>query len=91
MNLQKKITHEIGGLFGLGSTNFSADINFEKNQFYNNEMIKLSVTCDNSKCRKDIDTFKMKLYRHYFVKADGKKTDVWPFGTEKGHAFSTTP
>ena len=86
-NLQQSMTHEIGGLLGLGATKFSAEVLFEKNEFYSNDKLRLRVTCDNSECRKAVKEFKIKLFRSYNITADGNQA-VFPCKTKKEGATS---
>jgi hypothetical protein len=87
MNLQQKMTHNIGGLFGLGASQFTAEVLFEKNEFYNNDKPRLRVTCDNSQCRKALKEFKIKLFRTYSIMADGNQA-VFPCNTKNEGASS---
>jgi len=70
-NLSEKMTHNIGGLLGLGATKFSAEVVFEKNEFTSDEKLKLRIHCDNTDCKKDVKELKMKLERSYRIEADG--------------------
>jgi sporulation-control protein spo0M len=49
------------GFIGAGSCSFVCK--FEKDVLYPNEVIKLSVNIDNSKCSKKIEKYKIKLIR----------------------------
>jgi hypothetical protein len=53
-NLKKKMSHNIGGLFGLGASQFTAEVLFDNNEFFANDKARLRVTCDNSQCRKAV-------------------------------------
>jgi hypothetical protein len=48
------------GLLGSKST---TEVFVQQNQFYPGEQIKVTVKCDNSKCKTAIRNFKFKLFR----------------------------
>lgn len=48
------------GILGSKST---TEVYFTQNQFYLGEQLKVTIKCDNSKCRTAIRSFKFKLYR----------------------------
>jgi sporulation-control protein spo0M len=61
------MTHDIGGLFGLGATKFSAEVVFPKNEFTSAEKLMLRVHVDNTECKKDVKEIKIKLERFYNI------------------------
>lgn len=70
-DLMQHMEHKIGGLFGMGSTMFYADVSFEKNEFYSNDKMRLRIVCDNSNCKKKVKEFKIKLFRKYILRTNG--------------------
>ena len=62
-NLSKTITAKVGGVAGLGSSQASAVISLEKLHFAPGENIKVKFDMDNSKCKKPVKSFKIKLNR----------------------------
>ena len=65
-------------MFGLAADEMSADISLVKDQFEPNEEIKINFHIDNSKCGKDVKSYKVKLHREIVVfKERGKKTTMF--------------
>ena len=62
-NLSKTITAKVGGVAGLGASQARATISLEKLCFAPGEEIKVKFDMDNSKCKKPIKSFKVKLAR----------------------------
>ena len=61
--LSKSVTVQVGGVAGLGSTPSTARITIEKLRFAPGETIKVNFNVDNTKCKKAIKSFKIKLLR----------------------------
>ena len=62
-NLSKTITAKVGGVAGLGASQARATISLEKLCFAPGEEIKVKFDMDNSKCKKPVKSFKIKLAR----------------------------
>ena len=54
----------MGGLAGLGSSEAKAEISLLKKTFAVGEVMQVNVLMDNSKCKKAVKSFKIKLRRH---------------------------
>lgn len=52
---------------GIAKTESSAQITIEKDQYFPGEEIRVTIDCDNSKCRKPIEGFKIKIQRNLLV------------------------
>ena len=63
ISLSKTITAKVGGVAGLGSSQATAIISLEKLTFAPGENIKVKINMDNSKCKKPVKSFKIKLSR----------------------------
>ena len=61
--LSKTITAKVGGVAGLGSSQATAIISLEKLTFAPGEQIIVKFDMDNSKCKKPVKSFKIKLKR----------------------------
>ena len=70
-NLKKAIYAEIGGIFGFGSSKFTADVTFPKNQYYTNEILRANLSCDNSNCKKSVKETKINILRNYTIRTNG--------------------
>lgn len=76
--LTKKLESKIGGVFGLASDHIQALISLKKDQFEPNEDIVINFNIDNSKCGRDVKSFKAKLNREIVVfKEKGKKAPIF--------------
>ena len=64
MNISKPMTISIGGFMGVAKTTCSIVVNLEKDQFYPGEQVKVSIDCDNSRCKNSVKSFKIKLQRN---------------------------
>ena len=62
-NLTKNISVKVGGVAGLGSSLATAKISLEKLRFAPGEEVKVKFDMDNSKCKKPVKSFKVKLAR----------------------------
>ena len=51
------------GLRLFGSTESKCEVRFIKNQYYPGEMVDIWLDCDNSKCDKNVKSYKFKLHR----------------------------
>lgn len=51
------------GLRLFGSTESKCEVRFVKNQYYPGEMVDIWLDCDNSKCDKNVKSYKFKLHR----------------------------
>ena len=60
-NMQKVLNLEVGGLIGIGATQSISIITLEKDQFSPGDDIVVNIDCDNSKCRKPVKEFKLKV------------------------------
>ena len=49
----------------MGASEFNAEIKFEKNEYYIGEKCNVTISVDNSNCKKDVRGLKLKLHRHY--------------------------
>ena len=62
-NLSRTLTNKIGGIAGLGSSEAKSTISPEKTRFFPGEKIKVKFDMDNSRCKKPVKSFKIKLSR----------------------------
>ncbi len=62
-NLTKTLTMKVGGIGGLGASEASSVISLEKERFAPGEKIKIHFDVDNTKCKKAVKNFKVKLKR----------------------------
>ena len=62
-NLSRTLTNKIGGIAGLGSSEAKSVISLEKTRFFPGEKIKVKFDMDNSRCKKPVKSFKIKLSR----------------------------
>lgn len=53
-----------------------ANISLEKDQFEPNEVIKINFNIDNSKCGKDVKSYKIKLHREISI-LDGERKPIF--------------
>lgn len=51
------------GLRLFGSSESKCEVKFIKNVYYPGEMVDIWLDCDNSKCGKDVKSYKFKLHR----------------------------
>lgn len=70
MNLKNVISHEVGGFVGMFTSKFVANITFDKNEYYLGEKATVRFSIDNTDCKKDVKSCKLKLYRHYNLKCN---------------------
>ena len=61
--IQKDLNLAIGGFMGMAVTESNSHITVEKDQFYPGEEIKVKIECDNTKCKRDVKFFKIKIQR----------------------------
>lgn len=47
------------------STTSTTKVNFSKNMFYPGETLKINIDCDNTKCARNVKSFKIKLQRKW--------------------------
>ena len=62
-NLSRTLTSKIGGIAGLGSSEAKSVISLEKTRFFPGEKIKVKFDMDNSRCKKPVKSFRIKLSR----------------------------
>lgn len=63
-NLQNKI----GGMMGFGgSGECTSEVIFDRNNYKVGETVKVLIKCDNTKCKTNVKSFKLKLKRRLFV------------------------
>ena len=60
-----QIKSEVGGFIGIGRSAATTHVFFDKNQYYMGERARIRIICDNTHCKKDIQSFKVKLMRIY--------------------------
>ena len=95
--LTKSMHLKIAGVAGLGAQNVSASISIEKDIFQPGDSIPITVDIDNSKCRKNVKSYKFKLARRYeCYPGNGQRTPLLvreeylaTHKTEKGCAKKT--
>ena len=56
---------KVAGVAGLGAASVSAHISIEKDVFHPGELMNISIDIDNSKCSKNVKSYKFKLARRY--------------------------
>lgn len=62
------LNNKIGGAFGFGgSGECSSEIIFDRNNYAAGETVKVLIKCDNTKCKANIKSFKLKLKRKLWV------------------------
>ena len=64
----KTISADVGGCCGCYTTNSQTKVTFDKKQYFLGETAKVTINCDNTKCKKDIKSFKFKLLRRIWGK-----------------------
>ena len=75
--LTKHMHFKIAGVAGLGAQDVSAAISIDRDVYQPGEGIPISVDIDNSKCRKNVKSYKFKLARRYECYAgNGQKTPL---------------
>ena len=81
-NLTKTLTMKVGGIGGLGASESSSVISLEKERFAPGEMIRVHFDVDNTKCKKAVKNFKIKLKRTIHC-LSGRKGVAKPLLTEE--------
>ena len=51
------------GVKFFGATESLLEVRFNKNVFYPGDMVDIYIDCDNTKCGKDVKSYKFKLHR----------------------------
>lgn len=74
-NTMKELDVQIGGFKGFMSTSCKAKVYLKQNQYLSGDKIEVRMECDNSKCDKDVKSFKFKLYRKYKGRGKNFKFD----------------
>ena len=52
---------KIGGFIGIGRKPCTAQVTFDRDQYCPGEQVRVKLSCDNSRCKKDVEAFKIKL------------------------------
>ena len=61
-NYKLQIRSKVGlGIFG--SSESTCEVRFTRNIYYPGEMVEIALDCDNTKCDKDVRSYKFKLHR----------------------------
>lgn len=74
-NERRELNVQVGGIKGFMSTQCKTNIYLKQNQYLSGEKIQVRVECDNSKCDKDVKSFKFKLIRRYRGRGKNFKFD----------------
>jgi len=61
------------GVKFFGSTESTLEVRFNKNIYYPGDIIDIYVDCDNTKCNKDVRSYKFKLHRQMRSRGVGGK------------------
>ena len=61
VSVLKSLEFKIGGFCCFGQTPCSIKAEFNKSQYFPGDEVQIRVHCDNSQCKKDVDSFKIKL------------------------------
>ena len=61
VDLKFTLKNKIGGFLGMGTSECISDIIFEQNEYYIGDTARVRIICDNSKCKKAVRGFKLKL------------------------------
>jgi len=64
-NLQFTLRNKIGGFFVIGGKECVTEITFDRNEYFMGETARVKIVCDNTKCDKEVKSFKFKLHRRY--------------------------
>ena len=70
-NDRRELNVSVGGIKGFMSTQCKTNVYLKQNQYLSGDTIQVRIECDNSKCDKDVKSFKFKLIRKY--RGRGKK------------------
>lgn len=62
-NLTQKLINKIGGIAGLGASEATSTITLDKETFAPGEKIQVHIDMDNTKCKKPVKSFKVKMKR----------------------------
>ena len=63
----------------MGKTRCSTEIIFEKNEFYVGETIRVRIICDNTVCKKNVESFKFKIIRKIKGYESYKVPGAWAY------------
>lgn len=75
-NIPSELKQKIGGVMGWGSEFCTSRVIFEKNQYLPGEKAKVKIICDNSKCKKAVQSFKFKLKRKIIIEGVSKDLGI---------------
>ena len=67
-----KTENTCGGFLGIGATTSFSTIKFEQNEYFAGDQAKVKFICDNSKCKKPVKHFKLKLHLKVVVRDNDK-------------------
>jgi len=67
VDVKDQISTKVGGLMGLGAKVSVMDVKLDQNQYYNGDVCRVNVVCDNSASSVDVKSFKLKLKRKVFA------------------------
>ncbi len=65
IEIKRKIQSKIGGLFGFGSSSFTAEVRLNRNEYLPGEQIEVYLKCDNSVCKYDVENIQFKLVQQH--------------------------
>jgi hypothetical protein len=57
------LRNRIGGFLGIGATECVSEIFFDRNAYNIGDIARVRIICDNSRCKKAVKEFKLKLHR----------------------------
>jgi len=80
IELNKKLTCEVGGFMGMMADRSETTIYVDQNEYYLGEKAKVRVVCDNLKCSKSVKSFKLKISRKY-IGLTAKRTKATEHGS----------
>ena len=68
---------QVGGVAGMGETATISDITWPKNEFYENEYANIAISCDNSACEHNVESYHFEIVMHRnILSTDGGPCDL---------------
>ena len=68
-------TYVGGKILGFNETATVTEICWPKNEFYENEVVDIRITCDNTACAHDVTKFTVHLDESIIISSDGNEAD----------------
>ena len=73
-DIRATLENKVGGFLGMGTTQCFTEMFFDRNEYHLGEVAHVKIICDNSKCKKAVKEFKLKLSRTHTGHAEGHTT-----------------